>query len=69
MFLYQAQKQNTSNIYSELTSGITQTPGINNTQLGTEYNKVLNFSKGIFETERQKEIYNKLSPTEKADLN
>ena len=64
----QAQKQNTSNIYSELTSGITQTPGINNTQLGTEYNKVLNFSKGVFETERQKELYNKLSPTEKADL-
>ena len=64
----QAQKQNTSNIFSELTSGISQTPGINNTQLGTEYNKVLNFSKGIFETERQKELYNKLSPTEKADL-
>lgn len=64
----QAQKQNTSNIYSELTSGISQTPGINNTQLGTEYNKVLNFSKGVFETERQKELYNKLSPTEKADL-
>jgi hypothetical protein len=64
----QAQKQNTNNIYSELTSGISQTPGINNTQLGTEYNKVLNFSKGVFETERQKELYNKLSPTEKADL-
>ena len=64
----QAQKQNTSNIFSELTSGISQTPGMNNTQLGTEYNKVLNFSKGIFETERQKELYNKLSPTEKADL-
>jgi len=64
----QAQKQNTSNIYSELTSGISQTPGINNTQLGIEYNKVLNFSKGVFETERQKELYNKLSPTEKADL-
>ena len=64
----QAQKQNTSNIYSELTSGISQTPGINNTQLGTEYNKVLNFSKGVFETERQKELYNKLSPTEKGDL-
>jgi hypothetical protein len=64
----QAQKQNTSNIFSELTSGISQTPGINNTQLGTEYNKVLNFSKGIFETERQKELYNKLSPTEKGDL-
>ena len=64
----QAQKQNTNNIYSELTSGISQTPGINNTQLGIEYNKVLNFSKGVFETERQKELYNKLSPTEKADL-
>ena len=64
----QAQKQNTSNIFSELTSGISQTPGINNTQLGVEYNKVLNFSKGIFETERQKELYNKLSPTEKGDL-
>ena len=64
----QAQKQNTSNIFSELTSGISQTPGMNNTQLGTEYNKVLNFSKGIFETERQKELYNKLSPTEKGDL-
>jgi len=64
----QAQKQNTSNIFSELTSGISQTPGINNTQLGTEYNKVLNFSKGIFETERQKELYNKLSTTEKGDL-
>jgi hypothetical protein len=64
----QAQKQNTSNIYSELTSGISQTPGMNNTQLGTEYNKVLNFSKGIFETERQKELYNKLSPAEKGDL-
>lgn len=64
----QAQKQNTSNIYSELTSGISQTPGMNMTQLGEEYKKVLNFSKGIFETERQKQIYDKLSPTEKGDL-
>lgn len=64
----QTQKQNTSNIYSELTSGISQTPGMNMTQLGEEYKKVLNFSKGIFETERQKQIYDKLSPTEKGDL-
>ena len=64
----QAQKQTTTNIYSELTSGISQTPGINNVQLGTEYNKVLNFQKGIFETDRQKELYNKLSPAEKGDL-
>ena len=52
----QAQKQNTSNIYSELTSGITQTPGINNTQLGTEYNKVLE-SNNVKEIERAEKNY------------
>lgn len=64
----QAQKQTTNNIYSELTIGLSQTPGINNVQLGNEYNKVLNFSKGVFENDRQKELYNKLSPAEKGDL-
>jgi len=64
----QAQKQTTNNIYSELTIGISQTPGINNVQLGNEYNKVLNFSKGVFENDRQKELYNKLSTAEKGDL-
>jgi len=48
----QAQKQITSNIYSTLTVGINNTPGMNMTQLGEEYKKVENYAKGIFETKK-----------------
>ena len=64
----QAQKQITSNIYSTLTVGINNTPGMNMTQLGEEYKKVENYAKGIFETDKQKELYNKLSDVEKSNL-